>query len=96
VTWTYRKKHGLPLDYGDNSLGYVENILKMMFKKPNKDYVENPIVVKALNKLLNTYMQIMNKTVQPLQFELLVLLMQAICFNIVRYFCIMGTLTWRS
>ena len=52
VTWTYRKKHGLPLEYGDNTLGYVENVLKMMFKKPNKDYVENPIIVKALNKLL--------------------------------------------
>ncbi len=52
VTWTYRKKHGLPLEYGDNSMGYVENILKMMFKKPNKDYLENPIIVKALNKLL--------------------------------------------
>lgn len=52
VTWTYRKKHGLPLEYGDNSMGYVENILKMMFKKPNMDYLENPIVVKALNKLL--------------------------------------------
>ena len=52
VTWTYRKKHGLPLEYGDNSMGYVENVLKMMFKKPNMDYLENPIVVKALNKLL--------------------------------------------
>ena len=30
VAWTLRKKQGLPLDYGDNSLGYVENILKMM------------------------------------------------------------------
>ena len=52
VTWTYRKKHGLPLEYGDNSMGYVENLLKMMFKKPNKVYVENPVIVKALNKLL--------------------------------------------
>ena len=52
VTWTYRKKYGLPLEYGDNSMGYVENLLKMMFKKPNKDYVENPVIVKALNKLL--------------------------------------------
>ena len=33
VAWTLRKKQGLPLDYGDNSLGYVENILKMMSVK---------------------------------------------------------------
>ena len=52
VAWTMRKKQGLPLDYGDNSLGYVENILKMMFKQPNQDYVQNPILVSALNKLL--------------------------------------------
>ena len=52
VAWALRKKQGLPLDYGDNSLGYVENILKMMFKKPNEDYVQNKIVVNALDKLL--------------------------------------------
>ena len=52
VSWTYRKKFGLPLEYGDNSLGYVENILKMMFKKPNEDYVPNQVIIKALNKLL--------------------------------------------
>jgi citrate synthase len=52
VAWTLRKKEGLPLDYGDNNLGYVENVLKMMFKKPNEEYQQNPIVVNALNKLL--------------------------------------------
>jgi len=52
VAWTLRKKQGLPLDYGDNSLGYVENLLKMMFKKPNEDYVQNQIIVDALDKLL--------------------------------------------
>ena len=52
VAWTLRKKNGLPLDYGDNSLGYVENILKMMFNKPNEVYVQNQVVVNALNKLL--------------------------------------------
>jgi len=52
VAWTMRKKQGLPLDYGDNTLGYVENVLKMMFKQPNQDYVQNPILVSALNKLL--------------------------------------------
>lgn len=52
VAWTMRKKMGLPLDYGDDSLGYVENIHKMMFKKPTKEYVKNPVVINALDKLL--------------------------------------------
>ncbi|MBT8252735.1 MAG: citrate (Si)-synthase, partial [Bacteroidia bacterium] len=50
VAWTMRKKHGLPLDYGDSSLGYVENVIKMMFKKPHEEYVNNPIFVNALDK----------------------------------------------
>ncbi|NQX85766.1 MAG: citrate synthase [Flavobacteriaceae bacterium] len=52
VAWAMRKKQGLPLDYGDSSLGYVENILKMMFKQPNEEYVQNEILVDALDKLL--------------------------------------------
>ena len=52
VAWTMRKKQGLPLDYGDKNLGYVENVLKMMFKKPNEDYIQNKIIVDALDKLL--------------------------------------------
>jgi citrate synthase len=52
VAWVFRKKSGLPLKYGDYALGYVENIARMMFRKPNKEYVANPIVDQALNKLL--------------------------------------------
>ena len=52
VSWTYRKQKGLPLDYGDESLEYVENFIKMMFKKPNHEYQKNDTVVKAMNKLL--------------------------------------------
>ncbi len=52
VAWTFRKKNGLPLDYGDKNLGYVENILKMMFKQPNEEYKVNPILLNALDKLL--------------------------------------------
>ena len=52
VAWALRKKKGLPLDYGDNSLGYVENIHKMMFKMPNEEYQGNDIVIEALDKLL--------------------------------------------
>jgi citrate synthase len=52
VAWAMRKKKGLPLDYGDDNLGYVENIYKMMFKKPNKEYQKNQIIIDALDKLL--------------------------------------------
>ena len=52
TAWAYRKQAGLPLEYGDNSLGYVDNFLKMMFKKPAAEYESNQIVVDALNKLL--------------------------------------------
>lgn len=52
TAWAYRKRAGLPLDYGDDSLGYVDNFLKMMFKKPNGEYSSNEVVVNALDKLL--------------------------------------------
>ena len=52
VAWTLRKRNSKPLDYGDSSLNYVDNILKMMFKKPNEEYKVNAKVSEALNKLL--------------------------------------------
>ena len=52
VAWVYRRRNGLPLEYGDTSLSYVENLAKMMFQRPNKEYVQNKTVVSALNKLL--------------------------------------------
>jgi citrate synthase len=52
VAWTMRKKQGLPLNYGSKNLGYVENILKMLFEQPNEDFEINPILKNALDKLL--------------------------------------------
>ncbi|MCZ6594948.1 MAG: citrate synthase [Bacteroidetes bacterium] len=52
TAWAYRKRVGLPLDYGDDSLGYVDNILKMMFKKPSGEYNSNEVLTDALDKLL--------------------------------------------
>jgi citrate synthase len=52
TAWTYRKMAGLPLDYGDNNLDYVDNFLKMMFKKPNSDFQSNPVIKSAMIKLL--------------------------------------------
>ena len=45
TAWAYRKQAGFPLEYGDNSLGYVDNFLKMMFKKPAAEYESNQIVL---------------------------------------------------
>lgn len=52
VAWTQRKKKGLPLDYGDDTLEYVENFHKMMFKKPNQEYKRDSVAINALDKLL--------------------------------------------
>ena len=52
TAWAHRKRAGLPLDYGDDSLGYVENFHKMMFHRPNQNYSVDKKVVDALDKLL--------------------------------------------
>jgi len=52
ASWTHRKVKGLPLNYANTSLSYVENIAHMMFKLPHQDFKPSPIVVNALNKLL--------------------------------------------
>ena len=41
-----------PFMYPKNDLGYVENFMYMMWGMPTEDYVPNPIIAKALNKLL--------------------------------------------
>lgn len=52
AAWAMRKKKSQPLDYGDNSLGYVENLHQMMFAKPNEEYKVDKAVIAALDKLL--------------------------------------------
>ncbi|HRN99391.1 MAG TPA: citrate/2-methylcitrate synthase, partial [Flavobacterium sp.] len=51
ATWTYRKAMGFPLNYYDNTIGYVENFMQLMFKLPTGPYHVNPVVVDALDKL---------------------------------------------
>ncbi|PHQ57342.1 MAG: citrate (Si)-synthase [Lutibacter sp.] len=52
ASWAHRRNRGLPLNYSDNSLDYVSNIMQMMFKIPTEEYKMNPIAVKALDELL--------------------------------------------
>ncbi len=51
ATWTYRKMMGYPLNYYDNTQGYVENFMQLMFKLPTGPYSSNPVIVDALDKL---------------------------------------------
>ncbi len=51
-SWTLRKIKGLPLNYSSDKFNYVENIAYLMFAKPNQDYIQNDIIVNALNSLL--------------------------------------------
>jgi citrate synthase len=51
ATWTYRKSMGFPLNYYDNTKGYVENFMRLMFELPTGPFTANPIIIDALNKL---------------------------------------------
>jgi citrate synthase len=51
ATWTFRKSSGFPLNYYDNTKGYVENFMRLMFELPTGPYEINPVVVSALDKL---------------------------------------------
>ncbi|MGZ9675057.1 citrate synthase [Flavobacterium sp. GNP001] len=51
ATWTYRKSMGYPLNYYDNTKGYVENFMRLMFELPTGPYSANPVVIDALDKL---------------------------------------------
>lgn len=52
AAWAYKKEVGHPVNYPDNRLDYCTNFLKMMFAVPTEEYVPDPVVSDALNKLL--------------------------------------------
>ena len=51
AAYAYKKSIGQPLLYPDNSLGYVENFLRMTFGVPAEPYVVNPTVARILDML---------------------------------------------
>ena len=51
-SWTLRKIKGLPLNYSNDKLSYTENIAYMMFALPNREYIQNNVIINALNTLL--------------------------------------------
>jgi citrate synthase len=52
AAWAYKNEIGQPLMYPKNDLDYCGNFLKMMFGTPAEEFQPDPVVIKALNKLL--------------------------------------------
>jgi len=52
VAMCYKYSIGLPFIYPKRKLGYAENFLRMMMADPYDDYVANPILVRALDRIL--------------------------------------------
>jgi len=52
AAYAYKKSVGQPFLYPDNSLGLVENFLRMTFGFPAEPYEVDPVFVKALDTLL--------------------------------------------
>ncbi|MEC9022699.1 MAG: citrate synthase [Pseudomonadota bacterium] len=50
--WAYKYSLGQPFMYPKNELGYAENFLWMLFGNPCEDYEINPIVAKAMDRIL--------------------------------------------
>ena len=96
VAWTMRKKKGLPLDYGDDTLGYVENIHKMMFKMPNKEYKKDKIAIDALDKLLILHADHRTKLLYVNGSNSGVLPCWPFCITLRRYFSTLGSASWRG
>ena len=52
AAWSFKNRMRQPVIYPDNSLGYCENFIRMMFSLPTVNYEVNPVITSALNKLL--------------------------------------------
>jgi citrate synthase len=52
AAWSYKNAMRHPFMYPRNEFDYCKNFLHMMFAMPTEDYIVDPVVVDALNKLL--------------------------------------------
>ena len=51
ASWTQRKIKGLPVNYSNDKLSYVENFYQLLFKKPGQELDLDPVIIDALDKL---------------------------------------------
>lgn len=52
AAWAFKYSLGQPFIYPRNDLGYAENFLYMLFATPCEDYEVNPILAKAMDRIL--------------------------------------------
>jgi len=52
AAWAYKYSLGQPFIYPRNDLSYAENFLYMMFATPCEDYEVNPVLAKAMDRIL--------------------------------------------
>jgi len=52
AAWSYKYNLGHPFMYPKNKFTYAENFMHMMFATPCEDYVPNPVLAKAFEKIL--------------------------------------------
>ncbi|GBQ70038.1 citrate synthase [Ameyamaea chiangmaiensis NBRC 103196] len=52
AAWAYKYTVGEPFVYPRNDLTYAENFLSMMFAKPSEPYVVNPVLARAMDRIL--------------------------------------------
>ncbi|MGQ9686819.1 MAG: citrate synthase [Thiobacillaceae bacterium] len=52
AAWSYKYNIGMPFMYPQNRLGFAENFLYMMFATPCDDYEPNPVLARALDRIL--------------------------------------------
>jgi citrate synthase len=51
AAWSYKYNVGEPFMYPQNRLSYAENFLYMMFATPCEEYVPNPVLARALDRI---------------------------------------------
>jgi citrate synthase len=51
AAWAYKYSVGQPFVYPNNNLGYAENFLNMCFAVPCEEYIIDPIIAKAMDRI---------------------------------------------
>lgn len=52
AAWSYKYNQGQPFMYPQNKYNYAENFMHMMFATPCEEYLPNPVLAKAFERIL--------------------------------------------